>query len=101
MCIRDRFNAKDAEEMKIFDFIVDHKDVLKESLKFAEKISENAPLSLASIKKSINTFEDSQKISENHYSKIKESILKAANSMDYIEAQDAFKSKRKPKFQGN
>ena len=30
----------------------------------------------------------------------KESILKAANSMDYIEAQDAFKSKRKPKFQG-
>ena len=67
----------------------------------AEKISENAPLSLASIKKSINTFEDSQKISENHYSKIKESILKAANSMDYIEAQNAFKSKRKPKFQGN
>ncbi|NSW81354.1 enoyl-CoA hydratase/isomerase family protein [bacterium] len=97
----DKFNAKDAEEMKIFDFIVDHKDVLKESLKFAEKISENAPLSLASIKKSINTFEDSQKISENHYLKIKESILKAANSMDYIEAQDAFKSKRKPKFQGN
>ena len=96
----DKFNAKEAEEMKIFDFIVDHKDVLKESLKFAEKISENAPLSLASIKVSINTFEDSQRISENDYLKIKESILKAANSTDYIEAQDAFKSKRKPKFQG-
>ena len=72
MSLDSKFNAKEAEEMKIFDFIVDHKDVLKESLKFAEKISENAPLSLASIKVSINTFEDSQRISENDYLKIKE-----------------------------
>jgi enoyl-CoA hydratase len=96
----DKFNSKDAEEMKIFDFITSQENILNESIAFAKKISENAPLSLASIKTSINTFEDTQKISKEEYSRIEASISKAAYSSDYSEAQEAFKQKRKPKFNG-
>lgn len=96
----DKFNSDDALNMNLFDFIVDDKNVLSESITLAEKISKNAPLSLASIKKSINTFETSQTISKDEYEEIKSTIIKAAESSDYIEAQDAFKSKRSPKFVG-
>ena len=34
------------------------------------------------------------------YEKIKETILRAANSSDYLEAQNAFKEKRSPNFSG-
>ncbi|NSW88730.1 enoyl-CoA hydratase/isomerase family protein [bacterium] len=96
----DKFNSDNALEMNLFDFIIDKDEVLNESIKFGEKISQNAPLSLASIKKSINTFESSQKVDKDEYEKIKKTIIKAANSSDYIEAQDAFKLKRTPKFTG-
>ena len=86
--------------MNIFDFVVDQKDVLENAIAFSKKISVNAPLSIASIKRSINAFEKSQSIDNNEYNKIKESIIKAAESSDYLEAQDAFKSKRAPKFTG-
>ena len=96
----DKFDSTAAMEMNIFDFYYEKKDVLNKSLNFAEKISKNAPLSLASIKKSINTYEVSQTLDEIEYEKIKETIFKAANSLDYIEAQSAFKEKREPKFTG-
>ena len=96
----DKYSSDDAMDMKIFDFIYEQKDILKKSLEFSEKISLNAPLSLASIKKSINTFESSQSINPDEYKKIKETILRAANSSDYLEAQNAFKEKRSPNFSG-
>ncbi len=96
----DKYSSDDAMDMKIFDFIYEQKDILKKSLEFSEKISLNAPLSLASIKKSINTFESSQSINPDDYKKIKETILRAANSSDYLEAQNAFKEKRSPNFSG-
>ena len=96
----DKYSSDDAMDMEIFDFIYEQKDILKKSLEFSEKISLNAPLSLASIKKSINTFESSQSINPDEYKKIKETILRAANSSDYLEAQNAFKEKRSPNFSG-
>ena len=96
----DKYSSDDAMDMKIFDFIYEQKDILKKSIEFSEKISLNAPLSLASIKKSINTFESSQSINPDEYKKIKETILRAANSSDYLEAQNAFKEKRSPNFSG-
>ena len=96
----DKYSSDDAMDMEIFDFIYEQKDILKKSLEFSEKISLNAPLSLASIKKSINTFESSQSINPDDYKKIKETILRAANSSDYLEAQNAFKEKRSPNFSG-
>tara|TARA_B100001142_G_scaffold228747_1_gene226847 strand:- start:10580 stop:11389 length:810 start_codon:yes stop_codon:yes gene_type:complete len=96
----DKYSSDDAMDMKIFDFIYEQKDILKKSIEFSEKISLNAPLSLASIKKSINTFESSQSINPDDYKKIKETILRAANSSDYLEAQNAFKEKRSPNFSG-
>ena len=96
----DKFNSDEAIHMNIFDFVVDQKDVLENAIAFSKKISVNAPLSIASIKRSINAFEKSQSIDNNEYNKIKESIIKAAESSDYLEAQDAFKSKMAPKFTG-
>ena len=96
----DKFNSDEAIHMNIFDFVVNQKDVLENAIAFSEKISGNAPLSIASIKRSINAFEKSQSIDNNEYSKIKKSIIKAAESSDYLEAQDAFKSKRAPNFTG-
>ena len=52
------------------------------------------------LKKSLNTFESSQSINPDEYKKIKETILRAANSSDYLEAQNAFKEKRSPNFSG-
>ena len=96
----EKFNSQDAIKMGLVDFLSETEAVVDDAIKFAKKISSNAPLSLASIKKSINAFEKSQKIDKKEYSEIKSSILKALHSDDYIEGQKAFREKREPKFSG-
>ena len=96
----DKFDANEAINMGLVDFLSEKNTVLKDSIDFAKKISANAPLSLASIKKSINAFEKNQGIDEKTCEEIKSSIIKTLNSDDYLEGQKAFKEKRNPKFSG-
>lgn len=96
----DKFNSSEALNMGLVDFLSSHDEVITDSIELGKKISQNAPLSLASIKKSINSFEDSQKLSKEEHKKIRESVERAIESSDYEEAQDAFKEKRKPLFKG-
>ena len=86
--------------MGLVDFVYNKEKIVEEAIKFAKKISSNAPLSLSSIKKSINVFEKNQEIDQKSYDEIKSSILKAINSNDFLEGQKAFKEKRSPKFSG-
>jgi enoyl-CoA hydratase/carnithine racemase len=96
----DKFDANEAINMGLVDFLSEKNTVLKDSIDFAKKISANAPLSLASIKKSINAFEKNQGIDGKTCEEIKSSIIKTLNSDDYLEGQKAFKEKRNPKFSG-
>lgn len=96
----NKFDANEAIDMGLVDFLSEKNTVLKDSIDFAKKISVNAPLSLASIKKSINAFEKNQEIDEKTCEEIKSSIIKTLDSNDYLEGQKAFKEKRNPKFSG-
>ena len=96
----DRFNSEEAKEMGVIDFVSKKGSVLDDSIEFSKKFVSHAPLSISSIKKSINAVEGNQVIKDEVYDDIKASILKAINSEDYLEGQKAFKEKRKPNFSG-
>jgi len=86
--------------MGVVDFVSKNISILDDSIEFSKKFASHAPLSISSIKKSINAVEENQQIKNEVYDEIKASILKAINSDDYLEGQKAFKEKRKPNFSG-
>ncbi|MGI9534534.1 MAG: methylmalonyl-CoA decarboxylase, partial [Thermodesulfobacteriota bacterium] len=64
------------------------------------EISENAPLSLSTMKQLINVWQRNQVISREDEELIKTLFQRVQESNDYKEGQKAFKEKRKPDFKG-
>ena len=58
------------------------------------------PLSLSTLKKSINAFQSSQTLKLHDQELIKNLIIKIQNSGDFIEGRKAFNEKREPNFKG-
>ncbi|MER3446996.1 MAG: enoyl-CoA hydratase [Candidatus Dadabacteria bacterium] len=93
-------DAKRAEKMGLVNYIVSRPDLEEFTYKLASEISENAPLSMSTMKTMINAWQRNQSTSRDDEELIKEMILKVQESEDYKEGQRAFAEKRRPKFRG-
>ena len=94
-------NAERAYGLGLLNHLVDV-DALEEFTQhIALSIAENAPISIAVIKKQIDTLSRSKPVAVETLFQIDELRQKAYNSSDYQEGKNAFDAKRKPKFTGN
>lgn len=93
-------DAKKAEKIGLVNYIVPRPELEEFTYKLASEIRENAPLSMSTMKKMINSWQRNQSTSREDEELIKEMILEVQGSEDYKEGKRAFTEKRRPKFQG-
>jgi len=84
----------------LVNFMVSREELEEYTYGIANEISENAPLSLRTLKQITNVLQRSQ-ISTEDEILIRQMTLEVQNSQDYKEGQKAFSEKRKPEFKGN
>lgn len=96
----ETIDAERAEKIGLVNFIIEKDKIEKFTHKIAEKISQNAPLSLKTIKETINIWQRNQTLSNTDKEIIKNLFEKIQESKDYREGQRAFQEKRKPEFRG-
>jgi enoyl-CoA hydratase/carnithine racemase len=92
-------SSERALEIGLVNFMQTREELEKFTYEMANEISENAPLSLSTLKQTTNTIQN-RPISAEDEKTIREMTLEVQNSEDYKEGQKAFDEKRKPKFKG-
>jgi methylmalonyl-CoA decarboxylase len=94
-------SADRAFQLGILNHIIRKVDDLEDfTYKMAEDIAQNAPISIAVIKKQIDTLSRSKPVAVETLFQIDELRQKAYNSDDYLEGKKAFDERRKPNFKG-
>ena len=93
-------HADRAEKMGLVNHTVDSLKLYQFTMEMAEEISENAPLSLKTMKQLFNIWQRNQTICQEDEELIKSYFKDVQESDDYKEGQKAFKEKRKPLFKG-
>ncbi|SAL05618.1 short chain enoyl-CoA hydratase [Caballeronia calidae] len=93
-----RVSAAEALEIGLVDFVVANDFLDGFVADYADKVSSNAPLSLALIKRSIHEIAGTESGSPS--AEIDALMEACANSVDAIEGRRAFAEKRKANFQG-
>ena len=93
-------SARRALEKGLVDHVVKRDELEKFTYALAEGISENAPLSMISMKKMINIWEEENPLSEENEELVKSLLAKVRKSSDSREGKKAFLEKRKPVFRG-
>ncbi|MYE61593.1 MAG: enoyl-CoA hydratase [Candidatus Dadabacteria bacterium] len=93
-------NAERALEKGLVDHVVKRERLEEFTYGLAEGISENAPLSMISMKKMINIWEEGRPVSEENEELIRSLFAKVRKSSDSKEGKRAFLGKRKPIFKG-
>jgi enoyl-CoA hydratase/carnithine racemase len=94
------YTGNEVKDMGLVDHLVPAVDLSANVHKMAEKISDNAPLSLKGTKKILNMIGKSSYISPEYVPEAQRLINEAFNSDDLKEGQSAFLEKRKPVFKG-
>jgi len=98
MLTGDIISAEEALRLGLVDRVVERNEVLTEAKGVAKRISKNAPLSIRSIKRLVNSCIDMTSRDANLLETELFSIL--WGSEDHNEAVEAFFGKREPKFKG-
>lgn len=89
-----------AEEKGLVSHVVKREDLAEFTYSLARGISENAPLSMISLKKTINILEEGKPLSREEEELIRSLARKVRESEDSEEGKNAFAEKRKPVFGG-
>lgn len=93
-------NAERALEKGLVNHVVKRDELEEFTYALAEGVSENAPLSMISMKKMINIWEEENPLSEENEELIKSLLARVRESSDAQEGKKAFLQKRKPVFKG-
>jgi len=94
------YQGKELIEKGFVDYLLPRNELEPFTFKYAEQITENAPLSLKGMKKIINMFGDSMSLNEERIKEAEKIVRACFQSDDLKEGQTAFLEKRKPKFTG-
>lgn len=93
-----RFSAQESLAMGLVDVVAAPDEVVRQSVALARTIAENAPLSVASAKFSIDQIV--KDVGERDLAGVAERARRCMDSADYREGRTAFAQKRDPVFRG-
>jgi len=94
------YTGQELLDRGIVDYLVPRAELESFTNDYAEKITENAPLSLKGMKKIINMFGANQSLDETQIKEAMGIVAQCYQSDDLKEGQTAFLQKRKPNFTG-
>ncbi len=94
------FKGKELLQKGLVDHMITRQDFEKFTHAYAQKITQNAPLSLMGIKKIISMFENDMALNQRKLNQADQLLKKCFQSDDLKEGQAAFLEKRTPKFIG-
>jgi len=98
--IGNPIDAQKADRIGLVHEVKSKEEIEEYTANLAQEISQNAPLSMRTLKFMINKWQHNQNLKKDEEKKLIEMILEVQNSSDYKEGLKAFSDKRKPVFIG-
>ena len=90
--------ADEAQSMGLINFIESRQDIEEACVTYAQRIANNAPLTVMAAKAAVNAWESGSRTAD--VAIVREQVDGCFNSDDYKEGRRAFAEKRAPDFKG-